>query len=259
MAILIKSKEEINIMRDANRIVEETHQLLAKAIGIGVSTYDLDCIAEEYIRRQKAVPSFLNYGGFPATICASLNEEVVHGIPSKNKVIKDGDLLSIDIGAYYNGYHGDAARSYIIGTGSEEAKKLLRVTKQSFFEGIKFAKPGNHLYQISKAIQDYVEANGFSIVRDLVGHGIGKDLHEDPQVPNYKPVGRGPKLEKGMVLAIEPMVNAGRYEVLTLEDDWTVVTLDKSLSAHYENTLVITDTGCELLTLQDQGDLDARV
>jgi len=259
MAILIKSTHEVDLMRDANRIVEETHQLLAEAIQVGMSTYELDQLAENYIRSQKATPSFLDYGGFPASICASINEEVVHGIPRKDRFIKNGDLLSIDIGAYYNGYHGDAARSYLVGSGTQEARKLIRVTKQSFFEGIKFAKPGNHLYQISKAIQDYVEAHGFSVVRDLVGHGIGKDLHEEPQVPNYKPVGRGSRLEKGMVLAIEPMVNAGRYNVETLEDNWTVVTLDRSLSAHYENTLVITDTGYELLTLHNQGESDAGI
>jgi len=254
MAILIKSDAEIEIMRTANQIVAKAHELVAKAIQPGVSTYELDQIAEGFIRSQNATPSFLGYGGFPASICASINEAVVHGIPSKQQIIKDGDVISIDIGACFQGYHGDAARSYAVGQATDEAMKLIEVTKASFFEGIKYAKPGNHLHQISAAIQSYVEANGYSVVRDLVGHGIGKDLHEEPQIPNYKPIGRGPKLQKGMVLAIEPMVNVGRFDVRTLNDDWTVVTLDGSLSAHYENTILITDTGCELLTMLDQGE-----
>lgn len=255
MSISIKSNEELSRMREANQIVARTHHLLSEAIKPGVTTYDLDQLAKNYIESQGARPSFLNYHGYPASICASINEEVVHGIPNKQSVIRDGDVVSIDIGAYYQGYHGDAARSYAVGNASEEAKRLIAVTKQSFFEGMNYAKPGCHLHQISAAIQEYVESNGFSVVRDLVGHGIGKDLHEDPQIPNYKPIGRGPKLRVGMTLAIEPMVNVGRYNVRTLNDDWTVVTLDGSLSAHYENTIVITDTGHELLTmLESEGD-----
>jgi methionyl aminopeptidase len=254
MAILIKSDFEIEIMREANQIVAIAHELIAKAIKPGVSTYELDKIAKDYIQGQGAQPSFLNYHGYPASICASVNEEVVHGIPSKDQIIRDGDVVSIDIGAYYKGYHGDAARSYAVGNASNEAKRLVEVTKQSFYEGMKYAKPGCHLHQISAAIQKHVESNGYSVVRDLVGHGIGKELHEEPQIPNYKPIGRGPKLQKGMVLAIEPMVNAGRYDVRTLSDNWTVVTLDGSLSAHYENTVVITETGYELLTILNQGD-----
>lgn len=256
MSILIKSDHEMVIMRVANQIVARTHKIVADAIRPGISTYELDKIAETYIRSQKATPSFLGYGGFPGSVCISINEEVVHGIPSKHIKVQEGDLISVDIGAYFGGYHGDAARSYVVGEGTEEAKELVKVTRNSFFEGMKFAKPGCHLYEISAAIQNYAESRGFSIVRDLVGHGIGKDLHEEPQIPNYKPIGRGPKLQKGMVLAIEPMINAGRYDVKTLNDDWTVVTLDGSLSAHYENTILITDTGYELLTMLEQGDQD---
>lgn len=254
MAILIKNDHETNLMREANQIVARAHAILAEALVVGISTYELDQIAKKYIMSQNAVPSFLNYHGYPASVCISINDEVVHGIPSKKVYVKDGDLVSLDVGAYYKGYHGDAARSYVVGKGSEEANRLIEITKASFFEGMKFAKPGNHLHQISAAIQNYVEANGCSVVRDLVGHGIGKELHEEPQIPNYKPIGRGPKLQKGMTLAIEPMVNYGRYEVRTLDDDWTVVTLDGSLSAHYENTILITDTGYEILTVLEQGD-----
>jgi methionyl aminopeptidase len=237
--------------------VARTHELLSEAIEVGVTTYELDQLAKNYIESQGGKPSFLNYHGYPASICASLNDRVVHGIPSKKEVIQDGDLVSIDIGVYYKGYHGDAARSYAVGNADEEVKRLIRVTKESFFEGMKYAKPGCHLHQISAAIQTHVEQNGYSVVRDLVGHGIGKELHEDPQIPNYKPVGRGPKLKPGMTLAIEPMVNEGRYDVRVLADNWTVVTLDGSLSAHYENTIVITETGHELLTvLERSGDAD---
>lgn len=249
MAILIKNDQQIALMKEAGRIVAETHKLLEEKIEVGMSTYELDRIAETYIRSQGAVPSFLNYNGYPASVCISINEEVVHGIPSKERKIKDGDVVSIDIGAYKDGYHGDAARTHGMGTISKEAERLIKVTEESFWKGVKLAKPGNHLHQISQAIQKYVEANGFSVVRDLVGHGIGRDLHEEPQIPNFKVVGRGPRLEKGMVLAIEPMVNFGRYEVRVLSDDWTVVSLDGSLSSHYENTIVITDEGYELLTM----------
>lgn len=257
MSIRIKTSEELKIMWQANQIVARTHELLSKHVKPGVTTMALDQLAKNYIESQGATPSFLNYHGYPGSICASINDEVVHGIPGDDQVIEDGDVVSLDIGAYYKGYHGDAARSYAVGNASDEANRLVEVTRQSFFEGMKYAKPGCHLYQISSAIQSYVESNGYSIVRDLVGHGIGKELHEDPQIPNYKPMGRGPKLQVGMTLAIEPMVNAGRYDVRTLGDDWTVVTLDGSLSAHYENTIVITETGHELLTmLQPKGDIN---
>lgn len=254
MAIRIKTEPEIAIMREAGQIVARTHALLAEHIKPGVTTKKLDKLAKNYIESQGATPSFLGYGGFPGSICASINDEVVHGIPSGGTVIKEGDLVSIDIGAYYNGYHGDAARSYTVGEASESAKRLVKVTEESFFAGMEYAKPGNHLHEISAAIQKYCEDRGYSIVRDLVGHGIGKELHEEPQIPNFKPIGRGPRLEVGMVLAIEPMVNEGRFDVRVLSDDWTVVTLDGSLSSHYENTIVITDTGYELLTYIESGE-----
>lgn len=249
MAILIKSPGEIELMRVAGKIVALTHQLLEQQIKPGMTTFELDRIAENFIKSQNAIPSFKGYNGYPASICVSINDEVVHGIPSKTRKILEGDIVSIDIGAIYKGYHGDAARTHAIGEVSIEASKLIEITKESFYEGVKLVKPGNHLHQISEAIQKYVEKNGCSVVRDLVGHGIGKNMHEEPQIPNYKPVGRGPKLHCGMVLAIEPMVNSGRYEVRVLEDDWTVVTLDHSLSAHYEHTVLITEEGYELLTV----------
>ena len=248
MAILVKNAQAIEIMREAGHIVALTHQLIEQRIEPGMTTYELDQIADSFIRSQGATPSFKGYNGYPASICVSINDEVVHGIPSKTRKIIEGDIVSVDIGAFYKGYHGDAARTHGVGKISQEAQHLIDVTRNSFFEGMKFAKAGNHLHQISEAIQRYAESNGCSVVRDLVGHGIGKDLHEEPQIPNYKPVGRGPKLHSGMVLAIEPMINSGRYEVRFLDDDWTVVTLDHSLSAHYEHTLLITDDGYELLT-----------
>lgn len=249
MAILIKTDHEIDLMRQAGKIVARTHELLKTHIKPGISTYELDKIAEDYIRSCNAIPSFKGYSGFPASICTSINEEVVHGIPSKSRILKEGDIISIDIGANYKGYHGDAARTHGVGEISEEAKKLIEVTEKSFFEGVDLIKEGAHLHEISFAIQKYVESNDCSVVRDLVGHGIGAKLHEEPQIPNYKPVGRGPKLVSGMVLAIEPMVNYGRYEVRWLEDNWTVVTIDRSLSAHYENTVLVTKDGYELFTV----------
>lgn len=249
MAITIKNQQQIEYMRESGRIVGELHNLLTEKIEVGLSTMALDQIAAEFIKSQGATSSFLGYHGYPGNICVSINEEVVHGIPSKERIIQDGDVVSIDLGAYKNGVHGDAARTHIMGNASAEAKKLVEVTKESFFKGIEMIKPGNHLHQISQAIQEYVEANGFSVVRDLVGHGIGTELHEDPQIPNYKTRGRGPKLQEGMVLAIEPMVNVGRYDVRVLSDDWTIVSIDHSLSAHYENTVLVTKDGYELLTL----------
>lgn len=248
MAISIKSDAEIDKMRQAADILIKTHELIANHIRVGITTEELDNIAESYIISQGAIPSFKDYGGYPATICASINDEVVHGIPS-NRKLQQGDILSVDIGVYLNGYHSDAARSYGIGELSPDMQKLIDVTKQSFYEGLKFAKDGHHLSEVSQAIQKYVESNGFSVVRDLVGHGIGKELHEEPQIPNYKTPGRGPKLRKGMVLAIEPMVNMGTWEVNVLSDDWTVVTRDGMPSAHYENTIVITDDEPEILTI----------
>ncbi len=247
MGIIIKTEEQIEKMRAAGQILKELDEILRNEIKPGVTTLHLDKIAEDYIRSNKATPSFKGYGGFPGSICTSVNEEVIHGIPSLRKLI-NGDIISIDMGACFEGYHGDCARTYAVGEISEENQRLIDVTKQSFFEGIKFAKAGNHLFQISAAIQTYVEDRGFSVVRDFVGHGIGRALHEDPAVPNYKPKGRGPKLEKGMVLAIEPMINSGTWEVKVLDDNWTTVTLDGQNAAHYENTVYITDGEPELLT-----------
>jgi methionyl aminopeptidase len=203
------------------------------------------------IRSFDCIPSFLNYNGYPASICLSLNDEVVHGIPDKKRILKEGDIVSLDAGVIYKGYQSDAARTHAVGEISQEDQRLIDITKQSFFEGIKFAKEGNHLFDISKAIQDFVEDNGYSVVRDLVGHGIGRKLHEEPQVPNFKPIGRGMKLRAGMTLAIEPMVNAGAYDVWMLEDDWTVVTKDSKKSAHYENTVLITNGEPELFSYRE--------
>lgn len=250
--INIKSKQEIEKMRLAGKITGLTLVEVSKYIKPGVSTAQLDKIAYDFIRRHGATPSFLNYNGFPASICASVNDAVVHGIPSKNTVLKEGDIVSIDVGAYINGYHGDAARTYAVGKISEEAQRLIDVTKQSFFEGMKYAKHGAKLGDISYAVQEYVEKNGYSVVRDLVGHGIGKNMHEDPSVPNYGTKGKGVKLAQGMVLAVEPMVNVGEYDVVVLDDDWTVVTEDGTLSAHYENTIAITRNEPEILTLYDE-------
>jgi len=245
--IMIKTEAEIELMRIAGRIVAETHQELKKILRPGITTKQLDIIAEEFIRSKGAIPSFKGYHGFPATICASVNEELVHGIPS-DRILKDGDIISIDIGANYKGYHGDSAWSYPIGNISDEAKRLLKITEESLFEGLKYAKPEQRLSDISHAIQVYVEQAGFSIVREYAGHGVGRNLHEDPQILNYGPPNRGPKLKKGMTLAIEPMVNYGKRYVETLVNGWTVVTSDSSLSAHFEHTILITDSGHEILT-----------
>lgn len=249
MSVTIKSNREIELMREAGRILCNVHEELGKALKPGISTMDINRLGEELIRSYDCIPSFLNYNGYPASICVSVNDEVVHGIPNKKHILRDGDIVSLDAGVIHQGYHSDAARTYGIGTISEEAKRLIQVTKESFYEGIKYAKPGCHLHQICKAIQTYVEDHGFSVVRDLVGHGIGTNLHEEPQIPNFKPLGRGILLMPGMTLAIEPMVNAGAFDVWWLEDDWTVVTRDGSYSAHYENTILITDSEPELLSL----------
>lgn len=248
MSVTIKSEHEIELMREAGRILAIVHDEMAKIIRPGISTMDINRKGEEVIRSFDCIPSFLNYNGYPASICVSVNDEVVHGIPNKKHILKEGDIVSLDAGVIYKGYQSDAARTHAVGQISEEDQRLIDITKQSFFEGIKFAKAGNHLFEISKAIQDFVEDNGYSVVRDLVGHGIGRKLHEEPQVPNFKPIGRGMKLRAGMTLAIEPMVNAGAYEVWMLEDDWTVVTKDSMKSAHYENTVLITDGEPELFS-----------
>ena len=247
--IIIKSQKEIEIMREAGKIVAETHEILKSAIIPGISTLELDKIAEENIRKYNAIPSFKGYGGFPGSICASINEEVVHGIPG-NKILKEGDIVSLDVGAYYKGYHGDAAKTHAVGVISEDNRKLIEVTRQSFYEGIKFAKAGNHLNDISTAIQAYAEKFGYGVVRELVGHGIGTHLHEDPEVPNFATKRRGILLQPGMTLAIEPMINAGTPDVIWMDDDWTVVTADHALSAHYENTILITEGEPEILSLR---------
>lgn len=247
--IILKNHNEIQLMKAAGKIVEDTLSLIEENIKPGISTLKLDEIAYEFITKQNAVPSFKGYGGFPGSICASVNDVVIHGIPSKKIILKEGDIVSIDMGAKIYGYHGDAARTYAVGEISDEAKKLIEVTKNSFFKGIEAIKEGAKLSDISHAIESYTKEFGYSQVRDFVGHGIGKNLHEMPNVPNYGRPGRGPGLCEGMVLAIEPMVNIGSYEVMVLEDKWTVKTKDGSLSAHYENTVAITENGPEFMTL----------
>ena len=254
MAVTIKSKHEIQLMREAGKRLEDVHNQLAEIIRPGISTLEIDQFGEKAIRAYGCIPNFLNYNGYPASICVSVNDEVVHGIPKKNRILQEGDIVSLDAGLIYEGYHSDAARTYGVGKISDEAARLIRVTRESFFEGIKLAQPGNHLFDISEAIQNHVESNGYSIVRDLVGHGIGTHLHEDPQIPNFKEKRKGMKLRPGMTLAIEPMVNEGTFEVEWLDDDWTVVTADGSLAAHYENTIAITEDGYEILTLSDKED-----
>ena len=250
MAVTIKSEPEIEKMREACRLIAIVHDELGKAIHPGMSTWEIDHMGEEMIRSFGCIPNFLNYNGYPASICVSVNNEVVHGIPSKKRIIQEGDIVSLDAGLIYQGYHSDAARTHAVGEISKEARQLIDVTRQSFFEGIKYAKAGNHLHDISAAIQAYAESYGYGVVRELTGHGIGRHLHEDPAIPNFKPVGRGIKLRPGMTLAIEPMINMGRPDVEWLDDDWTVVTADGSLSAHYENTILITEGEPEILTLK---------
>ncbi|MBR5355850.1 MAG: type I methionyl aminopeptidase [Lachnospiraceae bacterium] len=249
MSVTIKSQREIELMRESCRILGEVHDALSKIIAPGISTKEIDIEGEKLIRSYGCIPNFLHYNGFPASICVSVNDEVVHGIPNKKKILKEGDIVSLDCGLIYKGYHSDAARTYGVGKISDEAQKLIDVTKQSFFEGIKYAKAGNHLYDISNAIDDFVTPFGYGIVRDLVGHGIGTSLHEDPQIPNFRQKRHGILLEPGMTLAIEPMINMGTWEVCWEDDDWTVVTEDGSLSAHSENTILITEGEPEILTL----------
>lgn len=249
MSVSIKSQREIELMREAGKILYEVHEELARMIKPGITTWDIDKKGRKLIESYGCTPSFLNYNGYPASICVSVNEEVVHGIPDKRHFLREGDIVSLDAGVIYKGYHSDAARTYGVGQISEAAQKLIDVTKQCFFEGIKYAKEGCHLHEISAAISAYAESFGFGVVRDLVGHGVGSALHEDPQVPNHRQETRGMRLKAGMTLAIEPMINAGRYNVKWLDDDWTVVTTDGSLSAHYENTVLITDGEPEILSL----------
>lgn len=252
----IKSKREIELMREACRVTALVHKAIEEAIKPGISTLELDRIAEKVIRENGGIPAEKGYPSydksipdFPASICASVNDEVIHGIPSSRVILKEGDVISIDLVVYKDGFNGDAARTYIVGKGSKEDEKLLKVTKQAFFEGIKFAKKGYRIGDISHAIGEYVEANGFSVVKEFQGHGIGRSMHEDPGIPNYGKAGKGPKLEPGMTLAIEPMVIAGKEDILELDDGWTIVTEDGSNSAHYENTILITEKEPEVLTI----------
>ncbi|MFS0881573.1 type I methionyl aminopeptidase [Metabacillus niabensis] len=245
--IVCKTQRELEIMREAGRIVALTHQELQKFIQPGITTKELDSIAEKFIRGYDAIPSFKGYNGFRGSICTSVNEELVHGIPG-DRVLREGDIISIDIGAKYNGYHGDSAWTYAVGNISDETRRLLEVTEESLYRGLKEAKPGDRLSNISHAIQTYVEEHQFSVVREYVGHGVGQELHEDPQIPHYGPPNKGPRLKPGMVLAIEPMVNAGTRYVKTLADNWTVVTVDGKMCAHFEHTIAITETGYEILT-----------
>ena len=249
MPITIKSSREIELMTEAGRILEIVHNELGKALRPGMSTKAIDKLGEEVIRSYGCIPSFLDYNGYPASICVSVNDEVVHGIPSEHRIIQEGDIVSLDAGVIYKGYQSDAARTHAVGEISEEAKNLIKVTRESFFEGIKYAREGNHLFDISAAIGKYAEDRGYGVVRDLCGHGIGTALHEAPEIPNYAMNRKGVKLKAGMTLAIEPMINIGGWEVDWMDDDWTVVTRDHSLSAHYENTVLITEGEPKLLTL----------
>ena len=239
-------------MKEAGRILAITHEEIRKIIKPGISTYDIDKLGEEVIRSYGCVPSFLNYNGYPASICTSVNDEVVHGIPSKDRILQEGDIISLDAGVIYKGYHSDSARTYPVGKVSEEAERLMKVTKESFFEGLKMCRDGNHVNDISKAVFDYITARGYSAVRDLVGHGVGASLHEAPEVPNFTRPRKGPKLKAGMTIAVEPMINIGTYEVEWLDDDWTVVTADGELSSHYENTILITE-GDPVILSQAEG------
>ncbi len=249
MSVSIKSGREIELMREAGSILAQVHEDLGKMLKPGISTLDIDRAGERMIRGYGCVPSFKNYNGYPASICVSVNDEVVHGIPNKHRLLKEGDIVSLDAGVIYNGYHSDAARTYAIGKVGPEVQQLIQVTKECFYEGIKHARAGNHLNDISLAIQTYAEHFGYGVVRDLVGHGVGKALHEDPEVPNFSQKRKGIRLRPGMTLAIEPMINMGRADVVWLDDNWTVVTDDGSLSAHYENTILITDGDPEILSL----------
>lgn len=251
MSVSIKSAREIELMRAAGKILAKVHENLGKELRPGMSTLDIDHLGDDIIRSYGCIPSFKNYNGYPASVCVSVNDEVVHGIPTKKRLIREGDIVSLDIGVIYKGYHSDAARTHGIGEISKEAALLIERTRQSFFEGLKYALEGNHLHQISNAINAYAESFGYGVVRDLVGHGIGTRLHEDPQIPNFAQRSRGVRLRAGMTLAIEPMINAGRFDVEWQDDDWTVVTQDGSLSAHYENTVLITSGEPEILSLTE--------
>lgn len=251
MPVTIKSPRELELMREAGKILAKVHEQLGKELKPGMTTLEIDRLGEEMIRSYGCEPSFKNYCGYPASVCVSIDEEVVHGIPCKDKIIQEGDIVSLDIGVIHKGYHSDAARTHAVGEISKEAKLLIERTRQSFFEGMKYATAGNHLHEISRAIGDYAESFGYGVVRDLCGHGIGTHLHEDPEIPNFKQFRRGIKLRPGMTLAIEPMINMGTEQVVWLDDEWTVITADGKYSAHYENTIIITEGKPEILTLTD--------
>lgn len=248
--IAIKNEHELEAMRQACRITAAARALAGEMVRPGVSTRAIDHAVHDFIVSQGAKPSFLNYSGFPASACISVNNVVIHGIPD-GRILKEGDIVSVDVGAYYKGFHGDCAQTFACGAISTEAQKLIDVTTQSFFEGLRMVRKGNRVQDISHAIQTYVESNGYAVVRSFVGHGVGRNLHEEPEVPNYGAPGRGPRLLPGMTLAIEPMVNVGTYEVRVLKDGWTTVTADGKLSAHYENTVLITDGEPEILTVNE--------
>jgi len=252
MSVSVKSDREIALMREACRVIAKVHEELGRELKPGMSTLDVDRKAEEMIRSYGCVPNFKNYNGFPGSVCVSINDEVVHGIPDKKHIIREGDIVSLDMGCIYKGYHSDAARTHAVGEVSEDASLLIERTRRSFFEGIRYARSGRHLHEISNAISDYCESFGYGVVRDLVGHGVGAALHEDPQVPNFRQKSRGIRLKEGMTLAIEPMVNIGTWKVEWMDNNWTVVTRDGSLSAHYENTVLITDGKPEVLTLTEE-------
>lgn len=249
MAVTIKSEREIQLMREAGQILAKVHEQLHQALKPGMSTFEINRICERLIRGYDCIPSFLGYEGYPASVCVSINDEVVHGIPSKDRIIKNGDIVSLDIGVIWKGWQSDAARTWAVGEISPEAEGLIKVTEECFFEGLKYAKAGNHLNDICGAIGDYAESRGYGVVRDLTGHGIGTEMHEDPEVPNFRMNHRGIRLRPGMTLAIEPMITMGGWEVVWLDDDWTVVTDDGSLASHYENTILITDGEPEILSL----------
>lgn len=252
MSVTIKSAREIELMRAAGKILAKVHQNLGHEIKPGMSTWDINRLGDEMIRDYGCEPNFLNYQGYPASVCVSVNDEVVHGIPSKKRILQEGDIVSLDMGLIYKGYHSDAARTHGVGEISEEARLLIERTRQSFFEGIRYAKDGNHLNDISGTIGDCAESFGYGVVYDLVGHGIGTHLHEEPEIPNFRMKRRGIRLKSGMTLAIEPMINAGTPDVVWMDDEWTVVSKDGSLSAHYENTVLITDGEPEILTLTEE-------
>lgn len=247
--IILKSNDELQTMRAAGKVVAQAHELVREMIKPGVSTWELDKAVEEFILKQNAIPAFKGYQGYPASICASVNEVVVHGIPSKDVVLAEGSIISVDIGAFVDGFCGDSAWTYAVGEIEPEVQRLLTTTEESLFQGIEQARVGNRLSDISHAVQRHAEEQGFSVVRDFVGHGIGRQMHEAPQIPNFGPPGRGPRLKSGMTLAIEPMVNVGNYHVEVLTDNWTVVTRDKCWSAHFEHTIAVTDEGPVILTV----------